>query len=887
MTRARPGIAAVLASLLLSTFAFAQQQQPAEAQRPAIPGGELQILGPEGAAKGSCPLKHTDVVANVAGFVGRTRVKQTFHNPLNEKIEAIYVFPLPSDAAVDEMVMTVGDRRIVGQVKPREEARAAYERAKAAGNVASLLDQERPNVFTQSVANVEPGAQVVIEISYVETLKYQDGWYEFSFPTVVGPRYMPGTSAGKQGDGVAADTTKVPDASRISPPITAQGTRAGHDISLTVNIDAGLEVKQVECKSHPVVENREGDGRVTVALKNQEAIPNKDFILRYRTATDQIADTLLTHKDERGSFFTLILQPPQKVQRKDAVGRELIFVLDTSGSMQGFPVTQAKFVMSKAIDALGPQDTFNLITFSGDTSILWDSPRPNTPQNREEAQSFLASRQGRGGTEMMKAIDAALVKTKNPKPQDRPEPIRVVCFMTDGYVGNDMEIIDAVKKNAGTTRVFSFGIGNSVNRFLLDGMAAAGRGEVEYVTLESKAQEAAERFYQRIDAPVLTDVAIDWGATGVADVYPKQIPDLFSNKPIIVHGRFTGQNKDGPPPTLRGNTVAGKFERPIHFAPVEAAGAARDALASLWARAKVSDLMFRDLAAMQSGNFPEDLKKQITAVGTEFRLMTQFTSFVAVEELTITKGGQATKIAVPVEMPDGVSYEGIFGEQKNGQQMVLARRQLSVATAGGLGGGGYGGMMAGRGAVPYQRSASASGTQLYAVAPAAQPAGAAPARPEQQQAGQQQSAQRPAAASGPVPAPRLDKRARESERVDAVAELSDSEAVVDRAAVAPAPAPDASAKLAESLRGLAEKVQKQGKDGSLTTGGVAVTGYKVDVMVYLSDASPKTLEALKKLGFEQSAESKAVRLVIGSIDVRKLIDLAKLDAVVSVRPVGA
>jgi Ca-activated chloride channel family protein len=807
--------------------------------------------------------------------VGRTRVKQTFHNPLNEKIEAVYAFPLPSDAAVDEMVMTVGDRRVVGQVKPREEARAAYERAKSAGNVASLLDQERPNVFTQSVANVEPGAQVVIEISYVETLKYEDGWYEFSFPTVVGPRYMPGTPTGKQGDGRDPDTTKVPDASRISPPITAQGTRAGHDISLTVNIDAGMEVKQVECKSHPVVENRQGDGRVSVALKNQETLPNKDFILRYRTGTDQIADALLTHKDERGSFFTLVLQPPQKVQRKDAVGRELIFVLDTSGSMQGFPVTQAKFVMSKAIDGLGPQDTFNLITFSGDTSILWDAPRPNTPQNREEAQSFLASRQGRGGTEMMKAIDAALVKTKNVKPQaGGAEPIRVVCFMTDGYVGNDMEIIDAVKKNAGTTRVFSFGIGNSVNRFLLDGMAQAGRGEVEYVTLEAKAQEAAERFYRRIDAPVLTDVSIDWGGMGVADVYPKQIPDLFSDKPIIVHGRLTGPGDANKPPTLRGNTAAGKFERKVHVAPAPADGAARDALASLWARAKVGDLMFRDLGALQSGNFPEDLKKQITAVGTEFRLMTQFTSFVAVEELTITKGGQPTKIAVPVEMPDGVSYEGIFGERRTGAQTVLARG-LSASGARYAYGGGYGGMMAGRGGAangPYGNT-----TQLYAVAPAALPAQAAPA---QQQAGQQQ-----AAASGPVPAPRAEKRQRESERLQAVSELSDSEAVADRAAVA-AP-PDASAKLAEPLRGLAEKVQKQGKDGNLTAGGVAVTGYKVDVMVYLSDASPKTLEALKKLGFDQSAESKAVRLVIGSIDVRKLLELAKLDAVVSVRPVGA
>ena len=229
-----------------------------------------------------------------------------------------------------------------------------YEQAKSAGQVASLLDQERPNIFTQSVANIEPGAQVTIEIAYVETLKFEDGWYEFSFPMVVGPRYNP---------------SQVTDASRISPAITPQGTRAGHDISLAVNLDAGMAIQKVECRSHPITQKKLA-GRMTVALKNEQTIPNKDFILRYRTATDKVSDALLTHKDGRGSFFTLVLQPPQKVQRKDAVGRELIFVLDTSGSMQGFPITQAKSVMAKAIDALGPQDTFNLITFSGDTTIL-------------------------------------------------------------------------------------------------------------------------------------------------------------------------------------------------------------------------------------------------------------------------------------------------------------------------------------------------------------------------------------------------------------------------------------------------------------------------------------------------------------------------------------
>ena len=861
MTRAIPRVAALVSFALLTTLASGRQPE-ARVEKPAIPGGQLQILGPGGAVQGSCPLKHTDVVANVAGFVGRTTVRQTFHNPLNEKIEAIYVFPLPNDAAVDEMIMTVGDRRIVGQVKKREEARQVYEQARAAGHVASLLDQERPNVFTQSVANVEPGAQVVVEISYVETLKYEDGWYEFVFPTVVGPRYMPGQSAGKQGEGFAPDTTQVPDASKISPKVTPQGTRAGHDISLTVNIDAGMDIQDVQCKSHPVLTNKPAAGRMTVALKNQQEIPNKDFILLYRTATDQVADALLRHKDARGSFFTLILQPPQKVTRKEAVGRELVFVLDTSGSMQGFPITQAKMVMAKAIDSMGPQDTFNLITFSGDTHVLWEEPKPNTPQNREEAQSFLASRQGRGGTEMMKAIDAALVKTKNAKPQ---AAIRIVCFMTDGYVGNDMQIIDAVKKNAGTTRVFSFGIGSSVNRFLLDGMAHAGRGEAEYVTLESKAEEAAVRFYQRIDAPVLTDVAIDWGGLPVADVYPKLIPDLFSNKPILVHGRFTGDVKDGMAVTLRGNTAAGPFERKVTVRPA-AEDASHAGLASLWARSKVSDLMMRDFAALQSGNFPEELKREITAVGTEFRLMTQFTSFVAVEELTITKGGVATKVAVPVEMPEGVSYEGVFGERAEREQLVRARGAvLGLAAAGGQQPANY-----------YRETAGARVGRRFGSTPAT-PAPAAPAAESRADG----AAVAPAADTAAKPVQQLKQaQAQGLAKAEALGEFSvgDAEDRPQRA--------DPSAKLHESLRDLAEAVAKAGTNGTLAVGEVTVKDYKVDVMIGLTDTSPTTLEALKKLGFEQAGESKAVRLLIGSIDVRKLAELVKMEAVVSVRPLG-
>jgi len=793
------------------------------AEKQAMPGGELQILDAEGKTIGACPLKHTDVEADIVGFVGRVTVKQTFHNPLDKKIEAIYVFPLPQDAAVDDMVMTVGERRIVGQIKERSEAREIYEAAKAAGHVASLLDQERPNIFAQSVANIEPGVQVVIEISYVETLKYEDGVFEWVFPMVVGPRYIPGGGSAPAPMTTGQDTDQVPDASKITPPVTPKGTRAGHDISLTIHIDAGMELHDLESVLHEVAIVSAAPGQATVTLKNKTEIPNKDFVFRYRLATDEIGDAFLVHEDERGSFFTLILQPPRRVVPQQLMPRELIFVLDTSGSMAGFPIEKAKEVMAMAIDAMRPEDTFNLITFAGCTRILWDAPRPATPENIAEAQKLLASLKGGGGTEMMKAINAALVQMR--PDDDAAGPIRVVCFMTDGYVGNDMAIIGAVKKNAATTRVFSFGIGNSVNRFLLDGMAHAGRGEVEYVTLESQAAAAVERFHERILAPVLTDIEIDWGDLPVADVYPMRIPDLFSAKPVMIHGRLTGDPQGTI--TLRGNTGAGPFEGKIEVTEPESPPD-RDALAALWARAKVADLMMQDMGALQTGNFPEDLKSQITHLGLEFRLMTQFTSFVAVEEMTVTVAGEPTKVLVPVEMPAGVSYEGVFGEQLGAPVLYssMARR----------GGRGLSGGAAGVGGRARLRGPTV-----------------AVARPPERRA---------------RPALWLDATAEEAETL-----LTQVRGPQD--------------KLAEALRGLAEKVEKDGTDGTLTIGKLRVIDWKVDVIIFLRDASDETLEALKELGFVQTGESKAVKLLIGTIDVHKLEDLAKLGAVLRVKPVAS
>jgi Ca-activated chloride channel homolog len=618
----------VVVCLILASAMYAQK----------VTQGELDAIGAGGKALGVCPLKNTNVEAEIAGFLSRVKVTQEFENNFSEKIEAVYVFPLPQNAAVDDMTMRIGERVVRGKIMKREEAREVYEAAKSNGQIAGLLDQERPNVFTQAVANILPGEKVTIEISYVETLKYEDGSYEFMFPMTVGPRYIPG-AVNDKGTG----TTQVPDASKITPSIAKD--RAGHDISIHVKVDAGVPVEAITSKSHDVESNMLSSNSYDIKLKDGKTIPNKDFILRYDVAGKKIEDAVLTHRDGRGGYFTMILQPPDKPEAKDITPKEIVFVLDTSGSMGGFPIEKAKESMKLALDGLNPQDTFNLITFAGDTAILFDKPVPATADNLKKAQDFLEGRTGGGGTEMMKAIKAAL------DPSDAQDHIRIVCFMTDGYVGNDMEIIGEIQKHP-NARVFSFGIGSSVNRFLLDKMAEEGRGDVEYVALDDDGSAAAKRFHERVRSPLLTDISLDFGGLKVEDVYPKHINDLFSAKPVVIHGRFT-QPGSGVI-RLKGRTAGREVVReiPVTFPEAEAD---HEVLATLWARTRIDDLMSQDYQGAQNGNMKDELKNTIVGLGLEYHLLTQFTSFVAVEEQVVTDGGQPRRIEVPVELPEGVN----------------------------------------------------------------------------------------------------------------------------------------------------------------------------------------------------------------------------------------
>lgn len=798
----------------------------------SITQGTLQVLDPEkGTVAAECPLKHTDVKAEISGFLSRVIVTQEFENPFKDKIEAIYTFPLPQNAAVDDMTMRVGDRTVRGRIKRREEARAVYEAARRAGQVASLLDQQRPNIFTQSVANILPGEKVIVTISYIETLKYEEGTYEFMFPMVVGPRYIPGAPVSRQGGGWSADTTQVPDASLITPPVAAKGTRAGHDISIEVALDAGVTIDGLKAINHEIDSERLTDHSSFVRLKNKGEIPNKDFILKFDVAGRKIDDAVLTHRAGRADtgegFFTMILQPPDRVTVEDVTPKEIVFVLDTSGSMMGFPIEKAKESMKLALDGLYPQDTFNLITFAGDTHILFPQPVRATPQNLRKAQQFLASRSGSGGTEMMKAIRAAL------DPSDAQDHIRIVCFMTDGYIGNDMEIVSEVQKHP-NARVFSFGIGQSVNRFLLDKMAEQGRGEVEYVSLNDDGSAAARRFHERIRNPLLTDISIDWAGLPVTDIYPKRIPDLFSAKPVIVSGRY----KSGAQGTikLKGRAAGRDFVREIAVTLPDNEPR-HDALASLWARTRIDDLMSQDYNGIQNGNAREDVKEAITQLGLNYRLMTQFTSFVAVEEMTVTDGGEPRRIEVPVEMPEGVSHDGVFGKDQDKKvEYGVIGAQLQQATR---------------------------APQL-----------SAPARPQSESVRVVENSPKPRKDTAPSIGGGTGMGSG-----NGVGRASSADAAPTEAREQQQTFDKFHPSIAALIKRLKDSTAKPAADEAKF-----VRNGKAEIQIWLSDKSPETIAKLKQLGFEVVLDPKTAKMVIGRAPIENLAAIAELVAVRYIAP---
>ena len=630
----------------LWVIARAVDSKPA-AQDSEAPGcGALMATLPNATEQVPVPLKHTAVEAGIDGYIATVNVTQQFHNPYDSKIEAVYVFPLPQNAAVNEFVMTVGERKIRGIIREREKAEKIYAAARAQGHVAALMTQERPNIFTQKVANIESGKQIDINIRYFNTLQYDDGAYEFVFPMVVGPRFNP--AATTDGVGAVARGQHKTSGQNTEVQYLAPNERSGHDISLAVNISAGVEVEDVHSINHAVDVKNDSECQRTVTLSSGDTIPNRDFVLRYKVAGDHVKTAMLTHKDKHGSYFTMMLYPPVDLGQVQRSPMEMVFVLDCSGSMSGKPIAQAKAAISHALQSLTPRDTFQIIRFSNNASQLGAEPVLATDANIQRGLKYLGSLNGSGGTQMIEGIKAAL-----DFPHDEGR-FRLVSFMTDGYIGNEQQILGTLYDKLGASRIFSFGVGSSPNRFLMDRMAILGRGAVAFLSLEDNATEIMDRFNRRISHPAMTDLAIDWGQMEVADVYPQRLPDLIVGRPVVITGRFKGE-----PSTVK---VNGRVEmEPASFqVSLNEADATKEhtGIAAVWARLKIRDMMNH---AAYAPDATEEIHDAVTQTALAYNLMSSFTAFVAVDSLTLTEGEFGTTVAVPVPVPDGVKYETTVG----------------------------------------------------------------------------------------------------------------------------------------------------------------------------------------------------------------------------------
>lgn len=629
---------------ITNSAAVKQQSQQVKKQTSNTVGG-LYVQSQD-KQKQVFPLKHTEVKAKISGNVSRVEVTQTFTNPFKQPLEAVYVFPLPDEAAVDDMEIKIGDKIIKGDIKKREEAKEIYERARQQGQTAGLLEQERDNIFTQSLANIKPGEQIDVTIRYTDSLKFAGGDYEFVFPMVVGPRYIPERQIDNRGN-----TNQVPDASRITPPVIKPGTRSGHDINVTVDIDAGVELSDIRSTSHQIEVLPKAAFAKVVKLKPEDTIPNKDFILRYRVSGEKTQATVLTQADELGGHFAVYLIPAVEYRSNEIVPKDVVFLMDTSGSQQGEPLAKSQELMRRFINGLNPNDTFTIIDFANTTQQLSPTPLANTAANRTRAINYINQLDANGGTELLNGMRAVLNF-----PATSAGRLRSIVLLTDGYIGNENQVISEVQRNLKPgNRLYSFGVGSSVNRFLLNRLAEVGRGTSQVIRQDEPTAEVTEKFFRQINNPVLTNIQVSWIGEGkTAEIYPLAAPDLFANQPLVLFGR----KQDKKSGKLRITGIAANENRYEKILTVNFTDSGNAGISQLWGRAKIKDLMNQ----MFGSENPAGVEA-VTNTALAYRLLSQYTAFVAVsQEVRVDPDGTRRRVEVPVELPQGVSYEGIFGE---------------------------------------------------------------------------------------------------------------------------------------------------------------------------------------------------------------------------------
>jgi Ca-activated chloride channel family protein len=590
------------------------------------------------------PLRESSFDTLVVGTVAETTVTQVFANPFDEPIEAVYAFPLHEHAAVDDYWIHIGERTLHGEMHRREKARKIYDDAKAKGQRAGLLEQERPNIFTQSVANILPGESIRVEMHVVQPVSLEAGTNTLTLPTVVGPRFIPGTPTGRSGVGVVPDTDLVPDASRISPPTLGAKDDACALLRISVDIENGIGVRGLTSTHHAVTENT-ANGVTTVELARGYTVANRDFQISWDVTSDVTDAVLLTQPEEGGGgAFTLTLIPPAALEPDEVMPRDLIFVVDNSGSMSGTPIQTAKAVMREAIASMNPNDRFTVLRFSEKASALSRGLLTNTEANRKRGLDYVEAMQGMGGTHMEAGIEAAL------KLAQSKGRVPMVLLLTDGYIGHEGSIFGLVAKKVGNARIFGLGVGDAPNRHLLDGVSKMGRGAVGYVANGEPVEETVARFYRRISSPALSDIEIDWGGLPVSDVVPGRMPDLFVGQSLAVYGSYA---RDAAGTVVVEGRQAGEKVR-LEFEVDLSKGTAGTGLRAMWARTRIEALLRgRDVYRMKPAA-RKRRKEVVTKIALANRVLTEYTAFVAVDSEVATKDGART-VAVPVEPVQGMS----------------------------------------------------------------------------------------------------------------------------------------------------------------------------------------------------------------------------------------
>ncbi len=591
----------------------------------------------------SLPLKDTQVDVAISGVIADVRVRQTYRNEGSRAINATYVFPASTRAAVYGMQMRFRDEIITAKIKEREIAKEEFETAKKEGKSASLLEQERPNVFTMNLANIMPQDQIVIELRYTELLIPTDGVYEFVYPTVVGPRY-----GSRETKGSSVSTTHL-----------REGEKQESTLHISARVSAGLPIREISCPSHQIAPEWRGPGVALLSLNDPDPFQgNRDFILKYRLSGDQINSGLLLFEGEDENFFLYMAQPPQQIRTEDIPPREYIFVVDVSGSMSGFPLDTAKHVLQELIGNLRPYDYFNVVLFSGDSTVLSENSLEANLENTVHAMDLIDQQRGSGGTELLEAMKRAMGL---PQAQGVSRSLVVV---TDGYISAEKEAFDYIRQNLGQANVFSFGIGSSVNRYLIEGIAKAGMGEPFVIINENEAAATASKFREYIQNPLLTNVQVQANGFDIYDVQPRVLPDLFARRPIIVFGKWRG------PVTgtfeLSGMTGGGYYSSTLEIQSVQPDEGNR-AIRYLWARSRISELSDYGSPHIDDGRI-----REITSIGLKYNLLTRYTSFIAVRERIVNPNGDASGVNQSVPLPLGVTDMAIGSEPELLYMIFLA-----------------------------------------------------------------------------------------------------------------------------------------------------------------------------------------------------------------------